>query len=86
MRVDSTTIAGRQLTACAVAYFLDSQAPSSICDSYPVDDDNVVNVYLSLDTQDRQLQYVFPQFSLNDTGTIEATVDSVHYYVVQPQP
>lgn len=29
LRVDSTTIPGRQLTACAVAYFLDSQVPSS---------------------------------------------------------
>jgi hypothetical protein len=86
LRVDSSTLSGRELTACTIAYFFDSQEPSSICDSYPVDDDNVVNVYLSLDTEDRQLQYVFPQFSLNDTGTIEATVDSVHFYVVQPQP
>jgi hypothetical protein len=86
LRVDSSTLSGRELTACSIAYFFDSQNPSSICDSFPVDDQNVVNVYLSLDTQDRQLQYVFPQFSLNDTGTIEATVDSVHYYVVQPQP
>jgi hypothetical protein len=38
----------------------------------------------TLDTEDRQLLYIFPQFSLNDTGTIEATVESVHYYVVQP--
>lgn len=43
-------------------------------------------MYLSLDTEDRQLQYIYPQFSLNDTGTIEATVDSVHFYVVQPVP
>lgn len=84
LRVDSSTLSGRELTACSIAYFFDSQDPSSICDSFPVDDDNVVNVYLELDTDDRQLQYVFPQFSLNDTGTIEATVDSVHFYVVQP--
>jgi hypothetical protein len=86
LRVDSSTISGRELTACTIAYFFDSQDPESICDSFPVDDDNVVNVYLSLDTNDRQLQYIFPQFSLNDTGTIEATVDSVHFYVVQPKP
>lgn len=49
-----------------------------------MDPGTVNNVYLSLDTEDRQLQYIFPQFSLNDTGTIEATVDSVHDYVVQP--
>jgi hypothetical protein len=66
-------VSGRQLTACAIAYFLDSPNPSS-------------NIYLSLDTQGCQLNYIFPQFSLNDTGTIEATVDSVHYYVVQPAP
>jgi hypothetical protein len=84
LRVDSSTIPNRQLTACAIAYFFDSPNPSQVCQSYPVDPDNVASVYLSLDTEDRQLQYVFPQFSLNDTGTIEATVDSVHYYVVQP--
>lgn len=82
LRVDSSTLSGRELTACTIAYFFDSQEPSSICDSFPVDDENVGNVYLSLDTEDRQLQYI----SLNDTGTIEATVDSVHFYVVQPEP
>ncbi len=86
LRVDSSTISGRELTVCSIAYFFDSQDPEQVCDSYPVDPENVVNVYLSLDTEDRQLQYIFPQFSLNDSGTIEATVDSVHFYVVQPEP
>jgi len=86
LRVDSSTVPGRELTACAIAYFLDSQEPSEICQSFPVDADNFVDVYLTLDTEDRQLNYVFPQFKLNDTGTIEATVDEVHYYVVQPEP
>lgn len=85
LRVDSSTLSGRELTACTIAYFFDSQDPESVCDTFPVDDD-VVNVYLTLDTEDRQLQYIFPQFSLDDTGTIEATVDSVHFYVVQPAP
>lgn len=86
LRVDSTTVPGRQVTACAIAYFLDSQEPSSVCQNFPVDPASVANVYLSLDTQDRQLNYIIPQFSLNDSGTMEATVDSVHYYVVQPVP
>ncbi|MEA2489956.1 MAG: hypothetical protein QOH21_1748 [Acidobacteriota bacterium] len=86
LRVDSSTLSGRELTACTIAYFFDSQEPSSVCQSYPVDGNNVVNVNLTLDTEDRQLQYIFPQFSLNDSGTIEATVDSVHFYVVQPVP
>jgi hypothetical protein len=85
LRVDSSTLSGRELTACTIAYFFDSQEPSQVCDTFPVDED-VVNVYLELDTEDRQLQYIFPQFSLDDTGTIEATVDSVHFYVVQPEP
>jgi hypothetical protein len=86
LRVDSSTLSGRELTACTIAYFFDSQEPESICQDFPVDAENSVNVYLSLDTEDRQLQYIFPQFSLNDTGTMEATVDSVHFYVVQPEP
>jgi hypothetical protein len=86
LRVDSSTVPGRELKACAIAYFMDSQEPSEICQSFPVDAENFVDVYLTLDTEDRQLNYVFPQFKLDDTGTIEATVDEVHYYVVQPVP
>lgn len=85
LRVDSSTISGRELTACSVAYFMDSQDPEQVCQNFPVDPDNFVDVYLSLDTEDRQLLYVFPQFKLNDTGVIEATVDEVHFYVLQPQ-
>lgn len=87
LRVDSSTISGRELTACAVAYFMDSQDPSSFCRNFPVDDENVVDVRLALDTNDRQLNYIFPQFKLDDTGTIEATVDDVHYLVEEaPTP
>ena len=85
LRVDSSTVPGRQLTACAIAYFLDSQDPSQVCQSFPVDAQNFVDVYLTLDTQNRQLNYIFPQFKLDDTGTIEATVDEVHFYVVEPE-
>ena len=85
LRVDSSTISGRQLTACAVAYFMDSQDPSSFCKNFPVDDENVVDIKIALDTDDRQLNYIFPQFALNDTGTIEATVDDVHYLVEESQ-
>ncbi|HYI11270.1 MAG TPA: hypothetical protein VEK57_19600 [Thermoanaerobaculia bacterium] len=86
LRVDSSTLSGRELTACTIAYFFGSSNPSQECQSYPVDEDNTVNVYLELDTEDRQLQYILPQFKLDDTGTMEATVDSVHFYVVQPEP
>lgn len=85
LRVDSSTISGRELTACAVAYFMDGPDPEQICDTFTVDADNFVDVFLTLDTEDRQLNYVFPQLKLDDTGTIEATVDKVHYYVVQPE-
>ncbi len=85
LRVDSSTLSNRELNVCTIAYFFDSQDPEQICDNFPVDND-VVNVYLELDAEDRQLQYILPQFKLDDTGTIEATVDSVHFYVVQPEP
>ncbi|HEV7766286.1 MAG TPA: hypothetical protein VGQ76_14880 [Thermoanaerobaculia bacterium] len=86
LRVDSSTISGRELTACTIVYFFDDPERDLICDSFPVNEDDVVNVYLSLDTDGRQLQYILPQFTLDDSGTIEATVDSVHFYVVQPLP
>ncbi|MBV9493470.1 MAG: hypothetical protein JOZ54_04440 [Acidobacteria bacterium] len=85
VRVDSSTIPGRELTACAIAYYFNSQDPEQVCQSFPVNPSNVVDVFLNLDTHDQQLQYIFPQFSLNDSGTIEATVDQAHFYVVQPQ-
>lgn len=84
VRVDAASVPGRVLNVCAIAYFLDSSEPSSVCENYPVDATSVVDVFLSLDTQNRQLNYLFPQFKLDDGGTIEATVDEAHYYVVQP--
>ena len=84
LRVESSTVQGRMLNACAIAYFLDSQEPSMICQQFGVDANNFVDVFVTLDTHDRQLNYIIPQFSLDNFGTIEATVDSVHYYVVQP--
>lgn len=84
LRVESSTVQGRRLNACAIAYFLDSQEPATTCQQFGVDPNNVVDVYVSLDTNGRQLNYIIPQFSLDNSGTVEATVDSVHYYVVQP--
>jgi hypothetical protein len=84
LRVESSTVPGRKLNACAIAYFLDSQEPAMTCQQFDADPNNVVDVYVSLDTNGRQLNYIIPQFSLDNSGTVEATVDSVHYYVVQP--
>ena len=78
LRVDSTTVPGLKLTACAIAYFIDSQEPATVCQQFGVDPDHVVDVRLALDTNNRQLNYLFPQFSLDNSGTLEATV------VVQP--
>src|SRR5688500_16122745 len=52
LRADSSTVPGRQLTACAIAYFLDSPEPASFCRNFPVDPNNVVDIRLALDTQD----------------------------------
>jgi hypothetical protein len=84
LRVESSTVPGRKLNACAIAYFLDSQEPATTCQQFGVDPNNVVDIFVSLDTNGRQLNYIIPQFSLDNSGTVEATVDSVHYYVVQP--
>jgi hypothetical protein len=70
LRVDGSTVSGRELTACAIAYFLDSSEPQQVCQDFPVDPNNTVDVYLELPANDRQLNYVFPQFALNDSGTI----------------
>jgi len=84
LRVESSTVTGRQLNACAIAYFLDSQEPATVCQQFGVDPSNVADVFVTVDTNGRQLNYIIPQFSLDNSGTVEATVDSVHYYVVQP--
>lgn len=84
LRVESSTVPGRTLNVCAIAYFLDSQEPATTCQQFAVDPNNVADVFVSLDTNGRQLNYIIPQFSMDNSGTISATVDSVHYYVVQP--
>src|SRR5262249_20881625 len=81
LRVESSTVPGRKLTACAIAHFLDSQEPATTCQQFGVDPNNVVDVNVTTNTNGRQLFFVIPQFSLDNSGIVEATVDSVHFYV-----
>lgn len=85
LRVDSASPSTRKLQACTIAYFLDSQVPSQLCKNFAVDALHAVDVYLELPTNGRQLNYVQSQFALNNSGSVTATVDEAHFYVVQPQ-
>jgi hypothetical protein len=83
VRVDSATTSGAQLKVCAIAYQQSASDPISTCQSYSVDAQHPADVFLSLNTGQQQLARAFFQFSLENSGSIDATVDDAHLYVVQ---
>ncbi|MEK7546554.1 MAG: hypothetical protein AAB554_05840 [Patescibacteria group bacterium] len=83
VRVDAASASDRKLQVCSIAYFQTGN-PRSTCQDYPVSPSSVVEVFLTTDTDGLRLDYTFPQFKLDDGGTLTATVDDAHFYVVQP--
>jgi hypothetical protein len=84
IRVDGTTASGGQLKVCAIAYQQNASDPISTCQSYPVPSpQHVVDVFLTLNTGQQQLARAFFQFGFENSGSINATVDDAHLYVVQ---
>ena len=84
VRVDAGTPAGRVLQACAIAYVTIDQEPRTACQAIPVDPDHVVDASATVPLQGLRLDRVIFQFRLDSDGTVEATVDDAHAYVVSP--
>jgi hypothetical protein len=82
VRVDSASAAGLRMQICSIAYLASSGEPISSCQDYPVST-QPVDVYLSLNTNNQRLERVFFQFKLDDAGTVTASVDDAHLYVVE---
>jgi hypothetical protein len=82
LRVDSATVSGLRMQVCAIAYLASSSDPLSTCQDYPVST-QVADVYLNLNTNNQRLERVFFQFKLDDGGSITATADDAHLYVVE---
>ena len=85
-RVDAASLPDRQVEICSIAYLEGSNEPLARCSSHPVEAQNVAEVFLELDTDGQQLDRVFFRFMLDDSGSIDATIDDAHLYVVVPQP
>ncbi len=89
---DSVTVAGkiridhappgRVLEVCAIAYYFLDQEPKQTCHDLAVNDHQVQSVFITHPTHGRKLSRAFFQLKLDDYGTIEATVDDAHVYVV----
>src|SRR4051812_38300790 len=89
---DSVTVAGRiridhappggVLEVCAIAYYFLDQEPEQTCRDVSVNDHQVQSVFITQPAHGRQLSRAFFQLKLDDYGTIDATVDGAHLYVV----
>jgi hypothetical protein len=89
---DSVTVAGkiridrappgRELQVCAIAYYFLDQEPEQTCRDLSVNDHRVQTVFITQPAHGRQLDRAFFQLKLDDFGTIDATVDDAHLYVV----
>ena len=84
VRVETASSVDRQLQICAIAYLQTTNVPLTSCQDLPVDAGNVADVYASIDIAGQQLSRAFFQLALNDSGSVTATLDDAHLYVVQP--
>jgi hypothetical protein len=82
LRVDSSVPAGKSVSVCPVAYVTTDPEPRTLCQSFPVDPSHVVDVFVSLPMAGARLDRVYFQLALNDSGTVDATLDDAHLYVV----
>jgi hypothetical protein len=81
IRVDQAS-PGRVLQVCAVAYFFLDQEPQQTCRNLAVSGHAIQTVFVTQPASDRQLDRAFVQLKLDDSGTVDATVDDAHLYVV----
>ncbi len=80
IRVEGNT-ASQPLQICAIAYAQGN--PTQTCQSFPVDAQHAADVFLTLDTGQQQIERAFFQLRLPESGTVSATIDDAHLYVVQ---
>jgi hypothetical protein len=84
VRVDSGTPDGRVLQVCAIAYAFLEQDPHQACQGVPVDPDHVVDASATVPMNGLRLDRVIFQVRLDSGGSVEATLDDAHAYVVSP--
>ena len=70
------------LQVCAIAYFFLDQEPQQTCRNLSVSGHAVQTVFITQPALDRRLDRAFFQLDLDDSGTVDATVDDAHLYVV----
>ncbi|HSR89261.1 MAG TPA: hypothetical protein VLK22_02560, partial [Candidatus Udaeobacter sp.] len=84
IRVESGN-SGRQLKVCSIAYIQNNNEPLNTCQNFPINNQNVADVYLTQSLSAKQLYMAFFQFSLENSGSVVVTVDDAHLYVVRAQ-
>jgi hypothetical protein len=81
IRIDGAS-AGRVLQVCAIAYFFLDQEPQQTCRDLSASGHAVQTVFITQPAFGRQLDRAFFQLHLDNSGSIDATVDDAHLYVV----
>jgi hypothetical protein len=81
VRIDGAS-AGRRLQVCAVAYFFLDPELQQTCRSLSISGHAVQTVFVTQPAFDRQLDRAFFQLELADSGSVDATLDDAHLYVV----
>ncbi|WP_028065475.1 hypothetical protein [Solirubrobacter soli] len=82
LRVNASVPAGKSVSVCSVAYVTADPEPRTLCQSFPVDPSHVADVFVSQPMGDARLDRVYFQLALADSGTLDATLDDAHLYVV----
>jgi hypothetical protein len=83
LRVDSSTATPRQLKVCAIAYLFETNQPIETCETFAVDPNQVNEVFLEQSTDGKKISRAYFQLALENSGSVNVTLDDAHLFVVQ---
>lgn len=85
LRVDGSSGAARLVKVCAIAYLAETNQPlePSTCETFSVDPGQVEEVFLEQNTEGKKISRAYFQLTLENSGSVEATLDDAHLFVVQ---
>ncbi|WKZ28633.1 MAG: hypothetical protein QY323_03780 [Patescibacteria group bacterium] len=82
VRVDSASASNKNLQICAVVYLQTSNNQRTKCQDFRVNQ-GVKDVFLTYEVGGQQIARTYFQLKLDDDGTLVATLDDAHLYIVQ---
>lgn len=83
LRVDAATGSASPLKLCTIVYV--GQTPETACETVSVQDNSIVEPFITFDAKGEKIQRAYFQFELQNSGSVTLTVDDAHLFIVQKE-